>query len=80
MGEIKLLPGGSAAPHMPDPSVISLLEDALEQAKRGEVVAAAIVLARPNYGYTTNWANSGANRFTLFAGAHRLANCLSGDE
>lgn len=79
MGEVRLLPGGSAPGHIPSPDVIRLLEDILEQARRGEVVSLGIVTVNPAGTYTTGWECANGTRFALFAGAHNLTNRLSSD-
>ncbi len=40
--------GGGRASNGAEPEVIKMLEDALDQARRAEIVAAALVFARPN--------------------------------
>ena len=40
--------GGGRASNGAEPEVIKMLEDALDRACRGEIIAAAIVFARPN--------------------------------
>jgi hypothetical protein len=40
--------GGGRAWNGAEPEVIKMLEDALDQARRAEIIAAAIVFARPN--------------------------------
>ena len=40
--------GGGRASNGAEPEVIKRLEEALDQARRGEIIAAAIVFARPN--------------------------------
>jgi hypothetical protein len=40
--------GGGRAANGVEPKVIKILEEALNEARRGEIIAAAIVFARPN--------------------------------
>jgi hypothetical protein len=40
--------GGGRATNGAEPKVIKILEEALNEARRGEIIAAAIVFARPN--------------------------------
>ena len=40
--------GGGRAANGVEPKVIKILEQALNEARRGEIIAAAIVFARPN--------------------------------
>jgi hypothetical protein len=40
--------GGGRATRGVDPKVIKILEEAVNEARRGEIIAAAIVFARPN--------------------------------
>jgi hypothetical protein len=40
--------GGGRAKNGVEPKVIKILEEALNEARRGEIIAAAIVFARPN--------------------------------
>ena len=40
--------GGGRATNGVEPEVIKILEEALSEARRGEIIAAAIVFARPN--------------------------------
>jgi hypothetical protein len=40
--------GGGRPSNGAEPEVIKMLEDALDQARRAEIIAAAIVFARPN--------------------------------
>lgn len=40
--------GGGRAANGAEPEVIKILKDALNEARRGEIIAAAIVFARPN--------------------------------
>jgi hypothetical protein len=40
--------GGGRATNGVEPEVINILEEALTEARRGEIIAAAIVFARPN--------------------------------
>ena len=57
--------------------VVALLADALESARRGEVVACALVLVDPAQAVRTVFRNPVGARHALVAGAHYLLTDLA---
>ena len=56
-----------------EPAIVSMFEELLEAALRGEIVAAAVTVVRPNGRIGTDWKNPSANGHLLVAAIHYLA-------
>lgn len=59
--------------------VVALLADALERARRGEVIACSLVLVDPAHAVRTFSCNPSGVRHALVAGAHYLLTDLAAD-
>ncbi len=66
-GRPPILPGGV------EQTVVALLEDALEQALRGEITAIAVIKVAPNDFVGSNFANPNGSRHLLVAGCVYLS-------
>jgi hypothetical protein len=78
MGEVVGL--GDRTPPAPDgtePQVIALLEELLAEARRGEIVAFATAVIRPNREIGTRSSNPVGHRHLLIAGAVYLMSDLA---
>lgn len=61
-----------AGGHLFEPKVVELLEEALANAKRGEIAAVGIIMVSPTGRVSPWWANPGAHGHTLVAGCEYL--------
>ena len=69
---------GNVAPGEPVPTVVALLEEALKQAKNGEICAVAIATVQPDGCANGNWAHK-ADYYTLLGSLARLQQRLVSD-
>lgn len=62
----------------PNPKVVALLEEVLEQARKGEITAVAIATLAPDGCADSNWAHQ-AEYFSLIGAVARLQHRLLSD-
>jgi len=56
----------------PEPTVVEMLEELLDQARRGEIAGLAAAWVNSNGGTTTNWASGRAEAAHMLASVTRL--------
>lgn len=75
--EIKALHGAVIRTNEPCQGVIAMLEEYLEEARRGEIVGLALSAIQGNGDVVTDWAPGRADRHFLVSGANILAHKLT---
>lgn len=65
MSNIVSLDKGALPPGEPDQEIIEILERYLSEARRGEITAVAIAVARPNEYTATQWCGASGTKFQL---------------
>lgn len=71
--KVRTLFDGLAPEGVPKPEVLAILEEALEEAKKGNVESLAIAYVRFSGGTTTNWENAQNTLRAIGAVSHLLA-------